>query len=69
MPNKANKPVGEFEENGVKITIFAKKDEDPAHAIERVAKRHDVPVRAIKKLGAASKEEGDDKKGDKEDES
>lgn len=62
MPNKSNTPVGEFEDAGVKITIFAKKDEKPVDAIERVARRHDIPVRSIKKLTSEKEDAKEDEK-------
>lgn len=59
--NGKNKPVGEFEEEGILIRIFAKKDEEPAVAIERAAKRHDIPARAIKKLTNTKEETKEEK--------
>jgi len=42
--------VGVFEEEGVQIFIFPKKDESNEDAIARVAKNHHVTISSIRKL-------------------
>jgi len=42
--------VGVFEDHGIQIFIYAKKNESNEEAIKRVAEKHHVPADAIKIL-------------------
>lgn len=50
MDQTPSKAVGVFEDHGVQIFIYAKKDEKPSEAIERVAEKHNVAVSQVKQL-------------------
>lgn len=45
-----SKAVGVFEDHGVQIFIYKKKDETADEAIARVAKNHGVQANAVRKL-------------------